>query len=131
MSLEVAKQFSPTKERLEKMQNMFFYDLKTVGMYAYLARTRERHFKSPTSQKNKHTLRISLISFPYRFRTTKDASTKPLIISTTSFPHLIRPRKVNKHVFERRVLKTDAFLQEEISNIEMTHKEMPWFGLYR
>ena len=51
MSLEVAKQFSPTKERLEKMQNMFFYDLKTVGMYAYLARTRERHFKSPTIQK--------------------------------------------------------------------------------
>ena len=101
MSLEVAKQFSPTKERLEKMQNMFFYDLKTVGMYAYLARTRERHFKSPTSQKNKHTLRISLISFPYRFRTTKDASTKPLIISTTSFPHPIRPRKVIKHVFER------------------------------
>ena len=49
--MEVAKQFSPTKERLEKMQNTFFYDLKTVGMYAYLARTRERHFKSATSQK--------------------------------------------------------------------------------
>ena len=99
-SLEIHKQFSPTKERTEKMQNMFFYDLKTVGMYAYLARTRAVHCKPPTSQK-KHSLRISLISFPYRFRTTKDASTNPLIPSTTIFPHLILPRKVNKHDFER------------------------------
>ena len=55
-TLKVAKQFCPIKQGLKKIQNMFFYSFKHVGIYAYLARTHGRHFKLPTSVKTHHFL---------------------------------------------------------------------------
>ena len=63
-TLKVTKQFSPIKQHLEKIQNMFFYNFKHVAMYAYVARTHERHFKSPTSVKWHH-FHISCLSLSF------------------------------------------------------------------